>query len=44
MLESYFRSLSCVSPVAYFLPKTYVVDTRKNRLIETVLLSTQNRY
>ena len=25
-----------------FLTKTYVVDAQKNRLIETVLLSTQN--
>ena len=26
----------------YFLPKTYVVDIQKNRLIETILLNTQN--
>ena len=28
--------------VLYFLAKTYVVGTQKNRLNETVLLSTQN--
>ena len=27
---------------SYFSMKTYVVGTQKNRLIETVLLSTQN--
>ena len=27
---------------SYFSAKTYVVGTQKNRLIETVLLSTQN--
>ena len=27
---------------SYFSTKTYVVGTQKNRLIETVLLSTQN--
>ena len=27
-----------------FLNQTYVVGTRKNRLIETVLLSTQNKF
>ena len=28
--------------ISYFSPKTYVVGTQKNRLNETVLLSTQN--
>ena len=32
-MENYF---------AYYLTKTYVVGTQKNRLNETVLLSTQN--
>ena len=30
----------CIPNLAF---KTYVVDTQKNRLIETVLLSTQNK-
>ena len=30
------------NPLSYFSTKTYVVDTQTNRLIETVLLSTQN--
>ena len=29
---------------SYFLTKTYVVGTQKNRLNETVLLSTQNMF
>ena len=29
---------------SYFSTKTYVVGTQKNRLNETVLLSTQNTY
>ena len=29
---------------SYFSSKTYVVGTQKNRLNETVLLSTQNKY
>ena len=29
-------------PFSYFSSKTYVVGTQKNRLNETVLLSTQN--
>ena len=32
----------CGNPVSHFSTKTYVVGTQKNRLNETVLLSTQN--
>ena len=35
VLENYFL---------YFSSKTYVLDTQKNRLNETVLLSTQNTW
>ena len=37
-------SYECVPKISfsYFSTKTYVVGTQKNRLIETVLLSTQN--
>ena len=36
--------LDCITEkiISYFPPKTYVVGTQKNRLNETVLLSTQN--
>ena len=38
------KPLVCVTEnsFSYFSTKTYVADTQKNRLIETVLLSTQN--
>ena len=41
----YIRALVksvCQNIIFLFLNKTYVVDTQKNRLNETVLLSTQN--
>ena len=37
-------SLQCVTKILFFLTKTYVVGAQKNRLNETVLLSTPNVY
>ena len=44
MLKIMGKKIFTTLPVtdSYLLTKTYVVDTQKNRLHETVLLSTQN--
>ena len=34
--------IDVLNEISYFSTKTYVVGTQKNRLTETVLLSTQN--
>ena len=41
VFDVYYRTL-VKSAFSYFSTKTYVVGTQKNRLNETVLLSTQN--
>ena len=39
----FLRSGSVKKKIFYFSTKTYVVGTQKNRLNETVLLSTKNK-